>query len=560
MAELTGRLPKRIQDFTFIGDKYFEPISNYQPNKDDYFYAVKDILPEQWRIGETEVWYNDIWCQANPPNQKERIQGFKIQLSAVPKNALKILKIASRVCVKQKASFKFLCDERILKYSLTKRFSRGGSGKFIVVYPDNLNHFKETISLLHEKTKGLDGPYILSDKNYKGNNVLFYRYSAFQEISKLNIKGEHIPCKKDPEGRLIPDVRTPYYSLPYWVEEPFDENTNGDNSDEEILFNDIYDIEKAIALNNTGGVYEAKNIKNNEEAILKEARPNTGHIDVKNNFIYTQKVLKNEYKVLQELEEFDFIPTPHSFFKEWKHSYLAMEKMSGESLASLRAQDSFSPYIPSGYPTSEDLSKYFGTLIKIFDQALDKVNAIHSKNIIVGDIAPQNFLYDEKEQKISIIDFEGAVSQDSDLRFLRRGNLGYVSDWEEGPSINNDYYSLGMIFMGMFYPLQSLFELNPASRAKTLSYLEKKRGVLPSFIPLMEFLFSNNYSSSDQIYEHSKNIINNIRQDLSKTNIQINGTTKPSLRDINKKVPKTVNAIIQSADPKRNDRLFPADY
>ncbi|HZD71295.1 MAG TPA: hypothetical protein VFA45_21045 [Actinomycetes bacterium] len=63
------------------------------------------------------------------------------------------------------------------------RHRREGAGKFLTVYPVDLEQFRVLAELLHQATAGLDGPVILSDRQYAPGGLAHYRYGAFLAIT-----------------------------------------------------------------------------------------------------------------------------------------------------------------------------------------------------------------------------------------------------------------------------------------------------------------------------------------------------------------------------------------
>lgn len=59
--------------------------------------------------------------------------------------------------------------------------------------------------------EGFAGPYILSDKRYEGSRVLFYRYGAVKQRTRVNAAGELEPLFASGNGRVVQDVRRPYF-------------------------------------------------------------------------------------------------------------------------------------------------------------------------------------------------------------------------------------------------------------------------------------------------------------------------------------------------------------
>ena len=60
------------------------------------------------------------------------------------------------------------------------------------------------------------GPYILSDLRY-GAGPLYVRYGGFTERFCLDSRGEMAPAIENPAGDLVPDLRSPVFTMPEWV-------------------------------------------------------------------------------------------------------------------------------------------------------------------------------------------------------------------------------------------------------------------------------------------------------------------------------------------------------
>jgi serine/threonine protein kinase len=84
---------------------------------------------------------------------------------------------------------------------------------------------------------------------------------------------------------------------------------------------------------------------------------------------------------------------------------------------------------------------------------------IHQKNIIHKDINPSNILYDQKNNKIKIIDFGLSADLPKERAGILspnvlEGSLGYISPEQTGRinrgiDYRTDYYSLGVSFYQM---------------------------------------------------------------------------------------------------------------
>src|SRR5205823_13542919 len=118
-------------------------------------------------------------------------------ISATSGNAQQILgAVIDTLLKKGETAFKFVVDRAMLSLINSKVWPRGGSGKFITVYPRDNRAFLELIEDLDRATRTLTGPYILSDHRYKESRVVFYRYGGIKMNVALNIKGERVAVLK----------------------------------------------------------------------------------------------------------------------------------------------------------------------------------------------------------------------------------------------------------------------------------------------------------------------------------------------------------------------------
>lgn len=250
-----------------VSNKYFfQDIDGFKINSGDYLDEVKAILPSNWEISRSGIY---IYCQ-NRDAFDIPIQGWKIHVSSNIYNGNAILKIVSELAKEENFPFKFLGDKALHSITIQKPYPRSQSGKFITIYPKDTNHFIKVIEELYQKMKGMDGPYVLTDKRYKDCKVLYYRYGGFVPI-KIDGSTNHYIFNKD--GDLILDERKPYYMKPDFIDDPFNYEVQEDNSVNN-LFNQ-YDNITPLRFSNSGGVYNAICRKTGKEVIVKEARPYT---------------------------------------------------------------------------------------------------------------------------------------------------------------------------------------------------------------------------------------------------------------------------------------------
>ena len=110
-----------------------------------------------WRQVESNGWLHVMPLDSTLPDQ-----GWKIHCSATKENAQEILQAVSAYCFSRRIHFKFLPSATDLFRSNVKYAPRGGSGKFITIYPVDS---KDKDRIHHELARvigGYEGPYIHS--------------------------------------------------------------------------------------------------------------------------------------------------------------------------------------------------------------------------------------------------------------------------------------------------------------------------------------------------------------------------------------------------------------
>jgi serine/threonine protein kinase len=399
-------------------------------------------------------------------------QGFKIHLSATSKNAHQVLDSALATIVKYNLPFKCLIDHYITDVVNTQNYSRSGSGKFITVYPHNIEIFKEVIEELFQNTKHLSGPYILSDRPYKESKVVFYRYGSFKPMAKLEIDGFKRLYILNSDGAWIPEVRMPMFCLPEGVKDPFEtESTKSEN----VTLKNVYSISGMIHISNKGGIYLASEKDSEKKLIVKEARPWVNQtVDFPNDAVAT---LNNEYRCLMRLESSGFTPRPKDFFQEWQHHFLVMEYIEGKTLAKLMVDPSFNLLLKDN-PSDEDRIEYCGKFLEIGRQLLSGLESIHARGVVIRDLAPQNIIISDDYDKATFIDFEGAyILGDPNSIVVPVATIGFSTGNEKEPSYDGDYRAFTSLLCSLLIPNQRFFSINPSAKTRIIEAMLDEIGL-----------------------------------------------------------------------------------
>lgn len=481
---------EELAPYTFVHEKYFEPLSRYPVENGGYRERIAGLLPDEWSVQRDTLWFF-----AQPPSGEIPAQGFKIHVSATPLNAETVLDRSVPVLSRYGCTFKTVIAEPILRFMNSKNFDRGKSNKFITAYP-RPDDFKPLCQDLHEATSDLDSPYILSDRPYEEGGVVFYRYGGFKPRKRLDADGTTTPLIQAPDGTEVVDRRTPYYQLPEWVEDPFgrtEETEDGDG-----ILNDRYEIEGALKFSNSGGVYRATDVETGDTVVLKEARPLTNVWDEEETVIDAVDILRNEYHALTLLADVDGVPNARDFFQAWDHWFLVQDHVKGIPLNKYRAQNeiSLAPFKPS----DADAAGFCAWFRDTAEALIDLLESVHEAGVVIADFAPSNVIVQNGTSAgatFRLLDLESAqlhpdaslpasveedvMRSDAMKKFaslwatpgFRRSNKAE----DVGAKPQDDLHALARILSSLLLPIQSVSELEPEAHERILDGIEASTGL-----------------------------------------------------------------------------------
>ncbi|MCS4487828.1 class III lanthionine synthetase LanKC N-terminal domain-containing protein [Streptococcus sciuri] len=111
--------------------------------------------------------------------ERGRRQGWKIHISCTVDNHLNIINVVGDYLLENKISFKYIDNINSLYYLLSGDAPYGQAGKFVTIYPKSDKQFKSIIEDLYPKLYGMDGIYIISDRQFK-DSIIYYRFGLFE--------------------------------------------------------------------------------------------------------------------------------------------------------------------------------------------------------------------------------------------------------------------------------------------------------------------------------------------------------------------------------------------
>lgn len=465
---------------SILNDKFYENYSMKTVN-DEFINIVTPKLIDNWTIKKERIFFNAYHEQSLPS------QGWKIHLSATVKNAKDILNIASDILIKNGISFKFLLDMDTLKITSQKAFPRESYGKFITIYPANVDQFKFIIDILYKSLKDFEGPYILSDKRYLDCKVLYYRYGGFLPNFRYDTEGNPIPFILDGQGNPTIDRRLPYFQLPNGIDDVFPNTPNDTSSN----FKEKYELIKAIRFTNSGGVYIANQKSNNQLVIVKEARPYTQIIDENIDAVF---IRKEESRRLEELHHTGYIPNIIDSFYEWEHFFIVEEYIEGYTLDEFVIKNAPIPRMG----TDNQVNQYFIDITNIFIKLSDFLVILHQNNMMYSDFSLDNIIITPNFD-VKIIDLEGCVHNDSSV--YRMVTNGFYDSIKTNNIFASDIYGLGCLLFSCILKKTNMINIQPNTIEIFLNSITEEYSIPIEFKTLVQDMTSYNIENRPTIDE-----------------------------------------------------------
>ncbi|MEW2379190.1 class III lanthionine synthetase LanKC [Micromonospora sp. NPDC047812] len=484
------------------------------------FAAARRPVPDGWRSEPL-----DDWLIYAPEGGTLPQQGWKIHVSATLDNAERVLDVVWDYCVPRGLSFKFLRGPRTLLLRNSKYASRAASGKFVTVYPRDDAELELVCKELDELLAGEPGPYILSDLRH-GAGPVHVRYGGFAARYCHSPDGQVVPAIEDDTGTLVPDRRDPVFHVPSWVTlpdflGPHLAARNATSTDEVP-----YRIEKVIHFSNGGGLYVGRDVRTDTQVVLKEARPHAG-LDADGTDAVAR--LAREADALRRLADLPQVPRVHDEFALGEHRFLALEFIEGRALNKVLV-DRY-PLIDAD-ATDADRADYTRWALDVHRQVEEVVTAIHDRGLVYGDLHLFNVMV-RPDDRIALVDFEVAAPIDGHRRPGLR-NQGFAAPRDRtGPAV--DRYALACLRLALFLPLTQLVRLGPDKAAHLAD-------VIAEHFPVPRELLDDAVREITGAAPADAGPAPDLTVDVG-----------PAHRD------RLARAILASATPERDDRLFPGD-
>lgn len=519
-------MTERYEIYTLADRLFYDRVDQQRAEYPDFPISTRPV-PDGWEHLAAETWMHYAPLGSSLPPQ-----GWKIHVSSCLDDAERVLAAVWDYCVPREISFKFLRSRPVMVMHNSKAAFRGSSGKLVTIYPLGEDQLELALKELDTILAGVKGPYILSDLRY-GAGPLFVRYGGFTMQYCLAESGERVPAIADGEGRLVPDVRGPTFSVPSWVALPRFLETHLAARNAVTLAGLPYEIENVIQFSNGGGVYLGRDLRTQERVVLKEGRPHAG-LDVEGRDAVTR--LQHERDILERLSGLDVVPAVHDYFTLGDHHFLVQEFIDGNQLQRL---------LVLRYPlthsdcSQEAVADYAGWALDMLARIKRAVGALHERGVVFGDLHPSNILL-SGEDRLVLIDFEVAsLAKDYARAALAHPAFHAPADRR---GVDVDRYSLACLHLGLFAPQTTI--MLGLHRAKAVQLAQLVTDTFP--VP------------SAMIDEAVRTILGAATEEgaAALRNLPLPAPDPNSWRQVRDAMRC---AILASATPERDDRLFPGD-
>ncbi|MEA2138121.1 MAG: putative SapB synthase [Solirubrobacteraceae bacterium] len=497
-------------------------------DQDDEFEAARRALPANWRRQQSGDWLGHAPVGGSLPTQ-----GWKIHASACMADAAQIVDTVWDYCVAHEIAFKFIRSPQQFFLRNSKYAGRSASGKLVTIYPSDERQLEAVLNELGTLLEGLSGPYILSDLRW-GAGPLFVRYGGFEERYCTGADGAPELAIEDADGVLIPDRRGTTFQVPTWVALPACLSPHLLARNSTTVTDLPYKIERALHFSNGGGVYEGTVLATGERVVLKEGRPHAGLAWDGADAVAR---LGRERDVLELLAGLDVAPVLHDYFTVGDHHFLVEEFVEGQTLMS---------QIVHRYPIgtldddgAEEIAEYTAWALETCAKVERSVGCLHERGVVFGDLSPANMLV-RPDGRLTLIDFEVATHAADEVRQSLATSAFMAPPTHRGLDV--DRYALACLRLFVFLPqLTGLCALDPDKVEQLGEHIVEAFPVPPRFVEEAVATIAAARGASGA-----------------------GARSRPPQLDADPQAwaparDSMAAAILASATPDRDDRLFPGD-
>ncbi|MFG2550954.1 class III lanthionine synthetase LanKC [Streptomyces sp. NPDC048581] len=521
-------MDKRYEVYALADRHFYETPERMSAGARDtghrYETARRDA-PEGWEAARIGDWLALTPLDADGAPVPGPAQGWKIHASATRANAERIATIVWDYCVPRRIPFKFVPGPNLLHLRNTKYAARDSSGKFVTIYPADEDQLHLVLRELGRLLEGFEGPYILTDLRWY-DGPLYVRYGAFARTFVVDERGSLVPAVLDGEGKRVPDRRAPSFQVPEWVTLPafLEPHLAARNT---TTVGDLpYRIERALHFSNGGGVYVGTDTRDGRRVVLKEGRPHAGLAADGADAVAR---LEREKAALEQVAGTGVVPQVRDWFTLGDHRFLVMDFLQGRPLNSFFAERH--PLLTPD-PDPKEVAEYTAWAVRIHRAVQRAVEAVHARGIAFNDLHVFNIMVGPDEEAVSLLDFEAAAPIAEQGRQVVAHPGFFAPPDRTGADV--DRYALACLRLALFLPVTTLFVVDRGKAAHLAEVISR------------------------QFPDVSREFLDEAVAEITR------GTTAPAPSHVEPgdwpySRDSMVKALLASATPERDDRLFPGD-
>jgi tRNA A-37 threonylcarbamoyl transferase component Bud32 len=522
---------KQYERFCVADPQFYDALGSRR-RENTWFSAARRPVPQGWKREPL-----DDWLIYAPADGKLPDQGWKVHVSACLDNAERVLDKVSGYCHEHGISFKFIHGRAALLMRNAKYARRGSSGKFITVYPRDESELESVCTELSALLDGEAGPYILSDLRLAGGPV-HVRYGGFAARYCV-VDGVVEPAVADPTGTLVPDRRDPVFRTPSWVTLPPFLAPHVAARNATTVAGLPYRVDEVIHFSNGGGLYRGTDLATGAQVVLKEGRPHAG-LDADGVDALTR--LEREHQALERLSDLAAVPRVYGRFAVGEHEFLAIEYVDAKALNKLIVERYPMIDARAGAETYREYSRW---ALHIYRQIEQAVGDIHDRGLVYGDLHLFNVLV-RPDDSVVLIDFEVAAPADGYSRPGLR-NQGFAAPrGVEGKDV--DRYALACLRLALFLPLTAMLRLVPDKAFHFAAVIGERFDVPESFLIEAATTITAPAVAAEAATARRWGPGPAARRPAPPPDTGDEGVLR-----------RIADAIVDSATPDREDRLFPGD-
>ena len=384
----------------------------------------------------------------------ERIQGWKLHLSATPEDAPAFLERVLPILKSAGAAFKFAASPSLLGSLNEGEIGATQIGKFVTVYPDDDDHAARLAEELVRATDGFSGPVVQTDLALGGQ--VFARFGGVNPVVRRDRLGGFNKYLRDPQGDLVPDDYTIPADYPAWAPDPFKgrdlpalkrragaSDPAAQTKKRSHLFGPGFLVLQTLKAHGKGSVFLAVDLRSQEQVALKVLKQGRKHClsDASGRDIRDR--LKRQSATSEALAGLSFLPRAEEYFEVNGDGYLVVEYIDGQSLEVLIYG------LHEDRPWADLAAADRKRLLVLYRDFVAAVARLHDRGYVHRDLTASN-LWVGDDGRVYLLDLELAHPVADKTPAFGLGTTGFMSPSQASrrpPELADDVYALGCVLV-----------------------------------------------------------------------------------------------------------------